>query len=66
MVMSYDCNYHICNTCHKALRNNRMPCQAVANKLEQEIAIAPGEGKQPISVLNGKFCEELAHLHSFL
>ena len=33
MVMSYDGNYYICNTCDKALRNNRMPCQAVANKL---------------------------------
>ena len=42
-----------------------MSCQAVANNLEQEIAIAPGEVKQPISVLNGKFCEELAHLHLF-
>ena len=33
MVMSYDGNYYICNTCDKALRNNRMPCQAVANRL---------------------------------
>ena len=31
-VMSYDGNYYICNTCDKALRNNRMPCQVVANK----------------------------------
>ena len=30
MVMSYDVNYYICNTCDKALRNNRMP---FANKL---------------------------------
>ena len=31
--MSYDGNYYICNTCDKALQNNRMPCQGVANKL---------------------------------
>ena len=34
-------------------------------ELEQEIIIAPGEGKQPISVLNEKFCEEPAHPHLF-
>ena len=34
-------------------------------EIEQEITIAPGEGKQPVSVLNEKFCEELAHLHLF-
>ena len=34
-------------------------------ELEQEIIIAPGEGKQPISVLNEKFCEEPAHPHFF-
>ena len=34
-------------------------------KLEQEITIAPGEGKQPISVFNDKFCEVLAHAHLF-
>ena len=34
-------------------------------ELEHEITIAPGEEKQPISVLNGKFCEELAHQHQF-
>ena len=33
MVMSYDGNYYICNTCDKALQNNRMPCQGVANNL---------------------------------
>ena len=33
-------------------------------ELEQEI-IAPGKGKEPISVLNEKFCEELAHPHLF-
>ena len=33
MVMSYDGNYYICNMYDKALQNNRMPCQAVANKL---------------------------------
>ena len=35
-------------------------------KLEQEITIAPSEGKQPILVLNDKFCEQLAHLHLLL
>ena len=34
-------------------------------KLEQETTIAPGEGKQPISILNDKFCEEFAHSHLF-
>ena len=34
-------------------------------ELEQEITIALGEGKQPILVLNDKFCEELAHPHLF-
>ena len=33
MVMSYDGNYYICNTCDKVLRNIRMPFQEVANKL---------------------------------
>ena len=33
--------------------------------LEQEKVIAPGEGKQAISVLNDNFCEELAHPHLF-
>ena len=34
-------------------------------ELEQEITITPGEGKQPILVLNAKLCEELVHLHLF-
>ena len=34
-------------------------------ELEQELTIAYGEGKQPISVRNDKFCEELAHRHVF-
>ena len=34
-------------------------------ELEQKIIIAPGEGNQPISVLNEKFCEESAHPHLF-
>ena len=33
IVMSYDADFYICNTCDKALQNNRMPCQGVANKL---------------------------------
>ena len=36
MVMSYDGNYYIFNTCDKALPNNRMPCQAVSNRLFAE------------------------------
>ena len=35
-------------------------------ELEQEITIAPVERKQPISVLNEKFCEELVQPHVFL
>ena len=31
--MSHHGNYYISKTCDKALQNNRMPCQAVANKL---------------------------------
>ena len=34
-----------------------------ACELEQEIVIAPGEGKQPVQILNDKFCEELAYPH---
>ena len=34
-------------------------------ELEKEITIAPGDGEQPISVFNDKFCEELAHPHLF-
>ena len=33
--------------------------------LEQEITVAPGERKQPISLLNDKFCEEFAHPYLF-
>ena len=33
MVMSYDGNYYICNTCDKALQSNRTSSQEVANKL---------------------------------
>ena len=33
-----------------------------AFKLEQEIVIAPGEVKEPFSILNDKFCEHLAPL----
>ena len=31
--MSHHGNYYISKTCDKTLQNNRMPCQAVANKL---------------------------------
>ena len=33
IVMSYDADFYICNTCDKELQNNRMSCQGVANKL---------------------------------
>ena len=33
MVKLYDNNYYICKTCDKALQNNSVPCQAVANRL---------------------------------
>ena len=29
------------------------------------LTIAPGEGKQPMSILNDQYCEELAHPHLF-
>ena len=35
MMMSYDGNYYTCNTCDKAFRNNRMPCQAVEDLPKQ-------------------------------
>ena len=31
------------------------------DNIEQLIAIAPGEGKKPISILNDIYCEEVAH-----
>ena len=31
-------------------------------EIEEGIVVAPGEGKKPVSILNGKFCEELGHL----
>ena len=33
-VLSYDNKKHICMTCRKKTRKNKMPCQAVFNKLE--------------------------------
>ena len=36
MLMSYDGSCYICNTYDKVLRNNKMPYQAVANKLSVE------------------------------
>ena len=35
------------------------------DNIEQSIAIAPGEGKKPISILNDIYCEEMAHPHLF-
>ena len=31
----------------------------------EELTIAPGEGKQPMSILNDQYCEELAHPNLF-
>ena len=31
----------------------------------KEVSVAPGEGKQPTSMLNGEFCEELAFPYLF-
>ena len=31
----------------------------------EELTIAPGEGKQPMSILNYQYCEELTHPHFF-
>ena len=33
--------------------------------LKEAIKVAPGEGKQPISILNDLHCEEMAHPHLF-
>ena len=44
MVMSYDDNYYICNMYDKALQNNRMLCQEVANKLLVEDLPKPFQG----------------------
>ena len=44
MAMSHDSNYYICDTYDKALRNNRMPCQEVANKLFVEDLPKPFQG----------------------
>ena len=40
IVMSYDGNFYICNTCD----NNRMPCQGVANKLFVENLLKQFQG----------------------
>ena len=34
-----------------------------ACKVEPEIAFAPGEGKQLVSILTNKFCKELTYSH---
>ena len=31
----------------------------------EQLKIAPGEGKQPISILNDQYCEQLSHSHLF-
>ena len=37
-----------------------------SNEIDNEIlTLAPGEGKNPLSILNDEFCEELAHPHLF-
>ena len=36
-----------------------------AYEIEEGIVDAPGEGKKPVCILNGKFCEELCHPHMF-
>ena len=36
MVMLYDDNFYICNTCDKSLRNNCVPYQTVSNKIDVE------------------------------
>ena len=35
------------------------------DNIEQLIAIAPGEGKKPIPILNDIYCKEIAHPHFF-
>ena len=36
-----------------------------ACEMEEGIAVAPGEGKKPVCILNDKFCRELGHPHLF-
>jgi len=37
-----------------------------SNEIDNEIlTLAPGEGQNPLSILNDNFCEELAHPHLF-
>ena len=36
-----------------------------ATDIEEAIVVAPGEEKQPVSLLGDEFCEELAHPHLF-
>ena len=35
------------------------------DELEEGIAVAPGEGKKPLSILHDDYCEEMAHPHLF-
>ena len=37
-----------------------------ACEVEQEIALAPGEGKQLVSILTNKLCKEFTYSHFFL
>ena len=38
----------------------------ISNILQsEELTIAPGEVKQPMSILNDQYCEELVHPHLF-
>ena len=36
-----------------------------ACEMEESIVFAPVEGKEPVSILNDKFCDELGHPHLF-
>ena len=35
------------------------------NEIEEAITVAPGEGKTPLSIAGGWFCEKLVHPHLF-
>ena len=40
-VRSFDGNVYICETCDEALQRNSIPCQAVANKLNEVKLLQP-------------------------
>ena len=52
------------NSKHLHWKQNHYKTPTV-DTLKESIAIAPGEGTKPISILNHVYCEEMAHPHLF-